>query len=141
MVEILTPVDVVDVVIRYLTPLLPGVEVTGGVTPTEFATSSVHVIRTGGGVRDLVTDHPIISIDSRHLTSEIEADLVARRVHALMTAAERVGVMAGTPVYEVTPMTGPYDNPDPTHPSLFRVTCTYMVSVRMTASTASIEGE
>ena len=132
--ELITPLDMADEIRTFLTSHLPGVQVTAGTTPTKFQTESVHIVRTGGQPRDLVSDTAVLSIDCRHLSSEVGADRLARNVYALMTAAERIGEAGGATVYESTPLTGPYDNPDPTHPSLYRVTCTYQVAARMAAS-------
>jgi hypothetical protein len=133
MAELLQPQDVADGVRIYLAGLNPDVGVTAGVTPTKFPTRSINIKRTGGYKRDLVTEMVQISIDCRHATSEAGADALARLVDAQLYAGVRDGVIGPLIVYSMTTFAGPYDNPDPSNPSLYRSSATYQIAVRMQA--------
>ncbi|PHP52593.1 hypothetical protein BW737_008920 [Actinomyces ruminis] len=130
--ERIRTIDVADAIRARISEAL-AVECTAGTTPTEFSFRSVHVTRVGGHRRDLVTDVATVSIDCRHLTSEVGADELSRDVDAVVHAAE--GTMLGeTSCYDVTTLAGPYQNPDPTNPALYRVSASYQVAVRMSTT-------
>jgi hypothetical protein len=126
----MTP-DAADGARIFLASVLTGVECSAGETPTEFPTRSVNVRRTGGYKRDMVTDMVQLSIDSRHTRSEAGADLLARQVDAQLRAAVMDGAMGPLTVYSMTTVAGPYDNPDPSNPAVYRSSATYQLAVRM----------
>lgn len=104
--------------------------VSSGFTP---ARETVVVRQTGGTEVDLVVTSAQLTYTSWALRpdDEVRASQIARRVHALVMAAERQGAMAGTPCYRVQPFTLPYPDPDPVT-FRARYTATYVVDLRST---------
>ncbi|AYN56829.1 tail terminator [Arthrobacter phage Andrew] len=141
MVEIIEPADAESVAIGYLSAALaaePGFEsvaVVGSLPATtadyEPPAECVVVRLTGGTSRDLLVDVPQLTLTSWAATSadEIRASDIARRAHAHLRAAERLGFMGATPVSEVAAFSLPYNDPDPTT-GRARYSATYGVSMR-----------
>lgn len=77
----------------------------------------IHVERTGGSVNDLVIE-----------TNQVDFDVYAADTADAMTAATNLCAWArkltqiDTPCYSAEVSTLPYNNPDPRHPTLGRVT-------------------
>ncbi|UXE05363.1 tail terminator [Arthrobacter phage Renna12] len=141
MAELIEPADAESVAIGYLSealaadPDFAGVEVVGslaaGTADYEPPGESIVVRLTGGSSRDLLVDVPQLTLTSWAATpaDEIRASEIARRAHAHMRAAERLGFMGSTPVSEVAAFSLPYNDPDPTT-GRARYSATYGVSMR-----------
>lgn len=90
----------------------------------------VVVRRTGGPQRDMVTDEPLITIESYAATEhQARANLDVARAYV---KAARGTVVDGTAIYSVKEISGPADLPDPVTP-LPRSTVLYQLAVRGTA--------
>lgn len=141
MVEIIEPADAETEVIAYLSaalgadPEFEGVEVVGsrpgraaGYVP---ALESVVVRLTGGATRDLLVDVPQVTLTSwaGSPADELRASAIARRAHAHMKAAERLGFIGSVPCSSVQAFSLPYNDPDPTT-GRARYSATYGVSMR-----------
>ncbi|WP_126622214.1 hypothetical protein [Actinomyces bovis] len=90
--------------------------------------------RTGGTRSTLVLDIATVSIDCRDLSSESDAEDLARRVEALLHQAAMSGRLHSLVCHDVRTLGAPYPNPDPDHPSLYRVSASYQVAVRITTT-------
>lgn len=72
----------------------------------------VKVLRTGGDRRDLVTDNPLITIETWAATKEAAADLAQlARAHVFAMRGTRPGDL--TTVYRIADAGGPVSLPDP----------------------------
>lgn len=97
----------------------------------------IFVQRTGG-VRQMVTDHPRLSIEcyarsgsSPDEGAAIKLALTVREVMQALTA----GSLEGRTVYDCEELSGPYSDPDPLAPNHARFTALYQLSVRCNTST------
>lgn len=102
--------------------------------PPSLPARCVLVTRTGGVLRDMVTDAPMLSFDCYARTSgspdENAAVTMAGRLRSWCSALERAGELLDVPVYEVTGAGGPYRNPDPRAPQFARFTFTITAALR-----------
>jgi len=110
-------------------PAFAAVTATTGTKPATFPAEFVHIARTGGPARDLVTDQPQITLES-YAKRGSRAVAIANLARALLHAAAREGEMAGVTVYGLTEFVGPYLDPDPDAPSFTRYSATYQLAVR-----------
>lgn len=131
MAELLKSPDVAEEVRAYLAGRLPGVQCFAGHGPSSLRDRSVGVARTGGTRSSLVVDTAIVSVDCRDLSSEAGADDLARTVEALLHQGAMSGRVGGMVCHDVSTLGAPYPNPDPDHPSLYRVSASYQVAVRI----------
>lgn len=132
MSELLKALDVAEEVRAYLAAHLPGVQCFAGHGPTSLRSRSVGVTRTGGYRSSLVLDIATVSIDCRDLSSETGADDLARTVEALLHQGAMSGRLARVVCHDVGTLGAPYPNPDPDNPTLYRVSASYQVAVRIT---------
>jgi hypothetical protein len=131
MVELVEFVDVEDLIRRYLAQnvSVTGLSVHAGSLPAKVKPPSILVVRTGGPSDTLVLDRAQVTLECRGV-SESAAAALAGAARSVLLAAERVGVMFGTPVYEVTEFSGPYFDPDAVNPVVPRYSSTYQIVVR-----------
>ena len=132
--EVIRSPDVADGLRVFLASLNPGLEVTAGSTPPSFAEQSVSVKRTGGYKRDLVTDMAQVLVEARDRNSEAAAEALMCTIDAQIYAGEREGAMGPLTVHMVKTFAGPYLNPDPSNPQIYRCSATYQLAVRMTTA-------
>lgn len=130
MAEIIVAPDVEDLIRRHLGPLIGSAIAYAAITPTALPAESVTAIRTGGARRDLVIDVARVSLDCRSIKSLSSALYLARICAANIIAAAMDGMLAGTPCYSATEVSGPYLNPDPSNPKQHRYTVALEVAVR-----------
>lgn len=133
MAEIIVSPDVIDGIRAYLAALNPDADVSAGSLPDKLPARSINVTRTGGYRRDLVTDIAQISIDCRDASGETAADALAALVDGQLYAGVAGGRIGSLIVYTLTTLAGPYENPDPSHPSIPRSSANYQLAVRMHA--------
>ena len=125
------PVDIEYVLARAL-----GIHATPVPADLERRLPYVMATRTGGGRADLVVDNHFVDIDvwcekdAWGQAADEAADVMSR---VLELAGSTSG---GAVVCAATVEAMPYNNPDPLHPDLARVTC----SVEITARAEIIEG-
>lgn len=90
--------------------------------------------RTGGGLRDIVTDLATISLDvyASRGGSPYEGESVRAFNYAAswLRSREQAGEVLGVPCYEVQQNSGPYRNPDPRAPKHARFTGLFTVALR-----------
>lgn len=101
---------------------------TGSYTPPGEV---VTIRRTGGGRRSLVFDDAQLTVSSWGAEPEDEerASAIARRVDAVVLAAERVGFVHDVPCSSVTGLASPYPDPDPVT-SRARFSATYVLALK-----------
>ncbi|QGH74499.1 tail terminator [Arthrobacter phage Kuleana] len=140
MVEIVEPADGETVAIQYLSAALasePGFESVAmvGSLPAETAgyvppPEAVVVRLTGFNPRDQIVDVHQLTVTAWASApgEEIRASDIARRVGALMRAAELLGSMAGVTCSRVRTYSG-YNDPDPVT-GRARYSATYAVDLR-----------
>lgn len=141
MAELIEAPDGETLAIQHLSLILPahsefaGVRVVGSLpskTNTHTPPGELVVVRgTGGAQRDL-----LVSIAQLTFTSwaagpddELRASAIARRVDAIILAAERDGFVATTPCSSVQRFALPYPDPDPVT-GRSRYSATYAVALR-----------
>lgn len=129
MAEIITFPDIESLIATFLTGRL-DVPCYTTPTPTSFPDRSITVIRTGGASHDMIVDTAQISLDCRAKRRPSDALDLARNARAELQAAARDGWLGDSPCYSCDDMSGPYLNPDPVNPGLYRFTAIQMVAVR-----------
>ena len=92
---------------------------------------SVVVRRTGGSERDLIVDDAQVTLTAwaERPGDEERASAIARRAHAIVCAAERVGFMGDVACSQVRALSTPYADPDPVT-ARARYSATYVVALR-----------
>lgn len=128
--EVIVPPDPVKLAISWLQPALPGVAVVKNrPNPTE---GHVITVRRSGGMRPIaVVDQAWLSVECFAPTDEAVADL-AHLVWGLLHAMKGQ-VIGGVQCYQVLPLGGPADFPDPGPPSKPRYTMSVQASFRAKA--------
>lgn len=127
--EVIVMPDAEELLRVHLDALMSSTLVFAGTPPADLSGRSVQIIRTGGARRDLVTDAPVVTFHCRDVREGLAIGL-ARDVAAQVDAAGRDGLLGSTPLYDVGEVTGPYLNPDPSHPDLPRATVVVRLAVR-----------
>lgn len=129
-VEVIEFPDAELVVARFLHE-----ELTRWGSPAKVSTSvsstvpSVRVLRTGTGSDvSLVVDPAQITVDC-YAAKESQAAALIGLVRSLLLAAGHAGSMAGVTCYQVTPLGGPSNLPDPVT-SAHRYTASFIVPLR-----------
>ena len=110
-------------------PAFATVAATTGGKPATFPAEFVHITRTGGPARDLVTDQPQITLES-YAKRGSRAVAIANLARALLHAAARDGELGALTLYGAEEFVGPYLDPDPDAPSFTRYSATYQLAVR-----------
>lgn len=141
MVELIEPPDAEAAMVAHLLAALAvqegfeEVDVVASLpTRTEDYTpapETVVVRRTGGAERDLIVDVAQLTLTSWAPSPDDEerASAIARRVHAIVRAAERAGCLGELVCSEVRALSTPYADPDPTT-ARARYSATYTVALR-----------
>ena len=141
MVELIEPPDAEAAMTAHLLAALAAqegfedVDVVGALAARtedyDPAPEVVVVRRTGGTERDLIVDVAQLTLTSWGAAPDDEerASAIARRVHAIVRAAERDGYLGGLVCSEVRPLSTPYADPDPTT-ARARYSATYTVALR-----------
>ncbi len=87
----------------------------------------VHVVRTGGYTTDLVIEYHNVDFD---VYAEDEADAMTAASNLCDFVRSLTGTQLGSPCYASEIETLPYNNPDPRHPTIGRVTFKARITTR-----------
>lgn len=88
----------------------------------------VHVVRTGGYTADLVIELNNVDFD---VYAEDEADAMTAASNLCALVRSLTGTQLGAPCYASEIETLPYNNPDPRHPTIGRVTFKARITTRI----------
>lgn len=106
-----------------------GDNVSAAPVPANMAPPWVCVWRTGGTRRAYVQDVHNLSIDCYAKTWASAATLASDTMGAITDLEGQT--IGGVPCYEVSVMTLPYNNPDPSRPDVPRVTFAVQLATRV----------
>ena len=87
----------------------------------------VHVVRTGGDTADLVIEGNNVDFD---IYAEDQADAMTAASNLCAWVRSLAGKWIGAPCYVSEIVTLPYNNPDPRHPTIGRVTFKARITTR-----------
>lgn len=92
----------------------------------------VRVVVTGGSERDMLTDSPLVTVEA-FASLEGEAERLAARCRAIISASPRAGSLGGVTCYGVRIAGRPVNLPMETVPDRFRYTFTFSADLRGSA--------
>ena len=87
----------------------------------------IHVVRTGGYTTDLVIEENSVDFD---VYAKNEADAMTAASNLCAFVRSLTGTQVGAPCYASEIETLPYNNPDPRHPTIGRVTFKARITTR-----------